>query len=427
MKLDSISASPSVVEISLNNGNSPHFPGFESDTLVFQAGQTQRCLELAVSFLYQSATYRFALSEYENVLCTSGTELIVSGCNTLDGAQPLLPPFPGQTPAPGTRAFAGVDLTSQGLLIIGTAGGQPNTFSALRNGIITTNTSTVIENTIFEDILLSNTEPNYPFTGFAVRHSGGAAHALALRGLGMNPAAPATFDNCTNGVWATGTDVSVQQARMTDMTNGVTIRLATDRDIELKHNRISAAATGIYLEHNDPAQQIDVSDFASDWYWELGDGSTSTARHPVHVYAQGGLYTVCLTASNFTGSHTVCDTVRVEVVSSVGFDSAGFGSAGFGSAGFGSAQPAAGVRVEIWPNPVPATLVAEGIPAGHRGLSVVEIHDALGRLALRFTAPVVNGRIRQELDVRGLAAGVYFYELRTHDGLRIGSGKLVWM
>ena len=76
----------------------------------------------------------------------------------------------------------------------------------------------------------------------------------------MNPAAPATFDNCTHGVWATGTDVSVQQARMTDMTNGVTIRLATDRDVVLKHNRISAAATGIYLEHNDPAQQIDVSE-----------------------------------------------------------------------------------------------------------------------------------------------------------------------
>ena len=53
--------------------------------------------------------------------------------------------------------------------------------------------------------------------------------------------------------------------------------------------------------------------------------------------------------------------------------------------------------------------------------------STLGRTVLRFTAPVVNGRIRQELDVRGLAAGVYFYELRTHDGLRIGSGKLVWM
>ncbi|MBX2930245.1 MAG: hypothetical protein KF852_20610 [Saprospiraceae bacterium] len=168
---------------------------------------------------------------------------------------------------------------------------------------------------------------------------------------------------------------------------------------------------------------FDGSFFATAWYWELGDGSTSTARHPVHVYAQGGLYTVCLTASNFTGSHTVCDTVRVGVVSST-----------FGSAGFDSAQPAAGVRVEIWPNPVQfgvgATLVAERIPAGLRGLSVVEIRDALGRTVRRFTSPVVNGRIRQELDVSGLAAGVYFVELHFHTGLeprasRLGGGKLV--
>ena len=160
--------------------------------------------------------------------------------------------------------------------------------------------------------------------------------------------------------------------------------------------------------------------FPTQWQWDFGDGSAgSTEQNPTHAYAAPGEYIVCLTVSNAHASSTWCDTVRVEVVSS---------TAGFGSAGFGSAQPAV---VEIWPNPVPsgvpATLVAEGIPVGRRGLSVVEIRDALGRLALRFTAPVVNGRIRQELDMSGLPAGVYFYELRTHDGLRIGSGKMVRM
>ncbi len=48
-------------------------------------------------------------------------------------------------------------------------------------------------------------------------------------------------------------------------------------------------------------------------------------------------------------------------------------------------------------------------------------------MVLRFAAPVVNGRIRQGLDVGSLPAGVYFYALRMCDGLRIGSGKLVRM
>ncbi|MBX2928768.1 MAG: PKD domain-containing protein [Saprospiraceae bacterium] len=146
------------------------------------------------------------------------------------------------------------------------------------------------------------------------------------------------------------------------------------------------------------------------WHWSFGDGATDTVPNPVHSYAAEGVYNVCLAVSNPRGADTLCREVQV-LVSSAGFD---------------SAQPA--VRVEIWPNPVPSnasvTLVAEGIPAGQRGLSEVEIRDALGRVALRMPLKVVNGRIRQELDVSGLATGVYFYEV-WHTGLRLGGGKLV--
>jgi hypothetical protein len=151
------------------------------------------------------------------------------------------------------------------------------------------------------------------------------------------------------------------------------------------------------------------------WHWSFGDGATDTVPNPAHSYAAEGVYNVCLMVSNPRGADTLCREVQV-LVSSVGFD----------SAGFDSAQPAAGVRVEIWPNPVPsgvgATLVAEGISATKVAGTV---QDALGRTVLRFTAPVVNGRLRQELDVSGLVAGVYFYELVSQNGLRLGGGKLV--
>jgi PKD repeat protein len=40
------------------------------------------------------------------------------------------------------------------------------------------------------------------------------------------------------------------------------------------------------------------------WFWEFGDGQTSTQPNPTHVYANPGIYTVKLTVSNAIGSNT---------------------------------------------------------------------------------------------------------------------------
>ena len=45
--------------------------------------------------------------------------------------------------------------------------------------------------------------------------------------------------------------------------------------------------------------------YPTSWNWAFGDGATSTARNPLHVYAEPGVYTVTLTATNFMGSDTL--------------------------------------------------------------------------------------------------------------------------
>ena len=207
--------------------------------------------------LLQSNTFR---RNYTGLFFNAGGEFNLENFadNTLDGADPLLPPFAGQMPAPGTRPFAGVDVSSQSNLRIGVAGAQPNRFLHLRNGIITNNTNTEIRNSTFEGILRTNADPNYPFTGHAVRHSGGAAHALTLQGLGKNAAA--TFHNCTEGVWATGTDVDVQEARMTAMSVGVTVQQGAERTLEVRNNNISATARGIQVLQSPQAARISIRD-----------------------------------------------------------------------------------------------------------------------------------------------------------------------
>ncbi|MEE9443188.1 MAG: PKD domain-containing protein [candidate division Zixibacteria bacterium] len=53
-----------------------------------------------------------------------------------------------------------------------------------------------------------------------------------------------------------------------------------------------------------PISFIDLSTDANSWYWEFGDGHTSTDQHPMHSYGATGTYTVTLTVANECGEDT---------------------------------------------------------------------------------------------------------------------------
>jgi hypothetical protein len=73
-------------------------------------------------------------------------------------------------------------------------------------------------------------------------------------------------------------------------------------------NFSAPAAAGI----NTSVQFTDASTGApTSWFWTFGDGASSTARNPTHVYGAAGVYTVSLTASNSIGSNVVTRTVSV--------------------------------------------------------------------------------------------------------------------
>ena len=46
------------------------------------------------------------------------------------------------------------------------------------------------------------------------------------------------------------------------------------------------------------------SEIPTSWSWNFGDSATSSAENPVHEYAAAGEYSVSLTATNASGSHT---------------------------------------------------------------------------------------------------------------------------
>lgn len=59
---------------------------------------------------------------------------------------------------------------------------------------------------------------------------------------------------------------------------------------------------------------MDLSENGTDaWEWDFGDGNTSTAQNPTHTYAESGLYTVRLIASNSIGSDTLVQEAYIQV------------------------------------------------------------------------------------------------------------------
>ena len=65
---------------------------------------------------------------------------------------------------------------------------------------------------------------------------------------------------------------------------------------------------------NDTVSFTDISANApTSWFWDFGDGNTSTVQHPIHIYTVGGSYDVTLIATNMFGSDTLLSQSFINV------------------------------------------------------------------------------------------------------------------
>jgi hypothetical protein len=124
------------------------------------------------------------------------------------------------------------------------------------------------------------------------------------------------------------------------------------------------------------------------WYWDFGDGATSTEQHPQHTYISPGVYTACLTANNIFGGHTFCRAIEVNTSSIL--------------------QPSHGAALTIRPNPASGQVDIQLQDA--EGL--VRLYDALGRLA---TVTALRSGVATFV-LHGLPAGAYMVQVVLLDG-----------
>lgn len=138
----------------------------------------------------------------------------------------------------------------------------------------------------------------------------------------------------TNWIWNFGDgNSSAEQhpAHTYSVAGAYTVTLTVSNldgsDSEIKTNYISvsepppplppvAAFTANDVEGDSP-HTVSFTDQSTNnptsWFWEFGDGSSSTDQNPDHVYTNPGSYTVILTVSNEEGSDTITRVFYITV------------------------------------------------------------------------------------------------------------------
>jgi len=141
-------------------------------------------------------------------------------------------------------------------------------------------------------------------TSMAAPHTAGVAALL----LEANPSA---------------TPEQVAQTLYDNTTKGIVTGSNSDNN-HLLHSRFSPSSNspptaaftygvdGLTVSFTDQSSDIDGG--VTTWSWSFGDGSTSTAQHPVHTYAAGGAFTVTLTVTDDEGG-TDAETQTVTLAS----------------------------------------------------------------------------------------------------------------
>lgn len=148
---------------------------------------------------------------------------------------------------------------------------------------------------------------------------------------------------------------------------------------------------------------LSTGNTGQSWFWDFGDGSSSTSQNPTYTYGMAGTYTVCL----WVDQGTFCEdsTCQSITVTAVGLEEGLQGT------------------LNIYPNPASGNVVHFELT----GLSltedlVIEWFDLHGRQVNRYEGPASETLHR--VGRNGLAAGVYEYRMSS-GGALLGSGKLL--
>jgi PKD repeat protein len=160
---------------------------------------------------------------------------------------------------------------------------------------------------------------------------------------------------------------------------------------------------------------------ASTFFWDFGDGTTSTSATPTHTYSSFGVYLICLTVSDTLCTSTFCD--------SVGMDSSGtlFKSGKFGFRVLDyTTMSTTGIKntnhdlsnVTVYPNPGSSDIHLDFLTK-ESSLVTIELTDLAGKTILNNTIQSKAGENSETIDISALNPSIYFVRIITPTGYKV--------
>lgn len=137
--------------------------------------------------------------------------------------------------------------------------------------------------------------------------------------------------------------------------------------------------------------------------WEFGDGGTSSEFEPVHNYAMGGSYNVCLTVTTPTCSDTYCTIVDIASTIEDMFIS----------------------ELLITPNPARDLVQIQFYSASAESADLI-VTDITGKQILSIPGQAIQAGInRIQLDTHTWNSGLYMFNIQTQNANAVSEKILV--
>lgn len=159
-----------------------------------------------------------------------------------------------------------------------------------------------------------------------------------------------------------------------------------------------------YSQDNGTVKFINNSNKSQKWFWDFGDGQTSTEKDPTHHYNQLGEYVVTLTAYSDVmseaskSSNIIITTIGVEDLPKLESDI---------------------VLYQNYPNPFKNITSIKYYLSNSSNISL-KIYDLLGNEVYSLLKGFQEaGYHTIEFNSQDIGEGIYFYELRTNNSFEI--------
>lgn len=157
------------------------------------------------------------------------------------------------------------------------------------------------------------------------------------------------------------------------------------------------------------SNQSEPIDYSTQYLWDFGDGQTSTQLNPIHTFPFfDSSYIVCLSATNFCGTFSVCDTIRVDSSGQIAYSYAKKLEEKEKTEEIGSAQLAKEITIQSFPNPIKNEIsFVYDIPQAYENGEII-LMNYVGQTIQKTNIKNAKGLVKMNLDGHSSGTGGIF-------------------